>query len=114
MAGWAGGQLIFQLYPAAELSIAGSGATLVTVTRQVELLTRDGCALCARLYARLVELSTELGFALAATDVDAAAESGEPGLRAEYGDRLPVVLLDGREHSYWELDEDRLRTDLRT
>jgi hypothetical protein len=24
-----------------------------------------------------------------------------------------VVLLDGREHSYWEVDEPRLRADLR-
>ena len=31
---------------------------------------------------------------------------------AEFGDRLPVVLLDGREHSYWEVDEPRLRADL--
>ena len=34
-------------------------------------------------------------------------------LRAEYGDRLPVVLLDGREHSYFDVDEPRLRADLR-
>ena len=32
--------------------------------------------------------------------------------RAEFGDRLPVVLLDGVEHSYWEVDEPRLRADL--
>ena len=31
---------------------------------------------------------------------------------AEFGDRLPVVLLDGAEHSYWEVDEPRLRADL--
>lgn len=89
-----------------------SGATLVTVNHQVELLTRDGCAICARLHTRLVELAGELGFDLAATDVDAAAAAGNTALRAEFGDRLPVVLLDGREHSYWELDEDRLRADL--
>lgn len=37
----------------------------------------------------------------------------DPELRAEYGDRLPVILLDGREHGYWEVDEERLRDDLR-
>ena len=36
----------------------------------------------------------------------------DTALRAEYGDRLPVVLLDGIEHSYWEVDEQRLRADL--
>ena len=35
------------------------------------------------------------------------------GIGAEFGDRLPVVLLDGAEHSYWEIDEPRLRADLR-
>jgi glutaredoxin len=79
----------------------------------VELLTRDGCTICARVYARLVELAGELGFELSTTDVDAAAQEGNPGLRAEFGDRLPVILLDGREHSYWEIDEARLRADLR-
>ncbi|MDN4517482.1 glutaredoxin family protein [Mycolicibacterium austroafricanum] len=80
--------------------------------RQVELLTREGCPMCSAVAARLAELAAELGFALAVTDVDAAAAAGDAGLRAEYGDRLPVVLLDGAEHSYWEIDEARLRDDL--
>lgn len=52
------------------------------------------------------------GFTLTVVDVDEAAASGNPALRAEYGDRLPVVLLDGAEHSYWDVDEPRLRADL--
>lgn len=80
--------------------------------RQVVLLTRDGCAICKRAGERLSELARELGFDLAVSDVDAEAERGRPALRAEFGDRLPVVLLDGREHSYWDVDEPRLRADL--
>ena len=76
------------------------------------LLTRQGCSLCERTAARLAELADELGFDLTTTDVDATAASGDTALRAEFGDRLPVVLLNGREHSYWELDEPRLRADL--
>ena len=92
-------------------------ATLVAMTEvsgrpKVELLTRDGCTICDRVRARLAELARELGFDLSITDVDAAASTGNPGLRAEFGDRLPVILLDGREHSYWEIDEARLRADL--
>ncbi|KBZ68422.1 glutaredoxin family protein [Mycobacterium colombiense] len=79
---------------------------------RVELLTRDGCSICKRVHARLVELAGELGFELSMTDVDAAAAAGDTALRAEFGDRLPVILLDGREHSYWEIDEPRLRADL--
>jgi hypothetical protein len=86
--------------------------TQPTSRPQVELLTRDGCSICERVHVRLAELAGELGFELSATDVDAAAAAGNPGLRAEFGDRLPVILLDGREHSYWEIDESRLRADL--
>jgi glutaredoxin len=79
---------------------------------RVELLTRAGCTICTGAAARLAELADELGFELTVTDVDAAAAAGNPALRAEFGDRLPVVLLDGAEHSYWEVDEPRLRADL--
>lgn len=79
---------------------------------RVELLTRAGCGLCEGVYRRLGELAGELNFELSSIDVDAAAAAGESALRAEYGDRLPVVLLDGREHSYWDIDEDRLRADI--
>ena len=79
---------------------------------QVELLTRAGCGLCQRVYHRLGELAQELDFELSSTDVDAAAAAGDSALRAEFGDRLPVVLLDGREHSYWDVDEARLRADI--
>jgi glutaredoxin len=79
---------------------------------RVMLLSRNGCRACQRAGQRLAELSGELGFELATLDVDAEAAAGHPALRAEFGDRLPVVLLDGREHSYWEVDEARLRADL--
>ncbi|MCT7658528.1 glutaredoxin family protein [Mycobacterium deserti] len=82
------------------------------MSRRVELLTRDGCGICTAAATRLAALADELGFELAVTDVDAAAAAGDSALRAEFGDRLPVVLLDGREHSYWEVDEPRLRADL--
>ena len=80
--------------------------------RQVELLTRDGCTICSGAVTRLRRLADELGFELKITDVDVLAAAGDSALRAEFGDRLPVVLLDGAEHSYWEVDEPRLRADL--
>lgn len=76
------------------------------------LLTRAGCSMCARAAQTLTGLAAELGFSWSATDVDAAAAAGDVALRAEFGDRLPVVLLDGVEHSYWEVDEAGLREDL--
>ena len=82
--------------------------------RNVQLLTRAGCTICDGVHAQLKQLAEELVFDLSTKDVDQEAAKGDPTLRAEFGDRLPVVLLDGREHSYWELDEPRLRKDLAT
>lgn len=90
----------------------GSPAAGGAARPRVELLTRAGCGICRQVHDRLAELAAELDFELSSTDVDEAAAAGESGLRAQYGDRLPVVLLDGREHSYWDLDEQRLRADI--
>ncbi|MDG3009932.1 glutaredoxin family protein [Rhodococcus sp. D2-41] len=77
----------------------------------ITLLTRVGCHSCARAAEQLAVLCREFDLPLESVDVDLAA-GDRPELRAEFGDRLPVVLLDGREHSYWEVDEPRLRADL--
>ena len=90
----------------------GSPAVGVAARPRVELLTRAGCGICRQVHDLLTELAAELDFELSSTDVDEAAAAGDSGLRAQYGDRLPVVLLDGREHSYWDLDEVRLRADI--
>lgn len=75
------------------------------------LLTRDGCHSCEVARGVLDELAADLALEYDIVDVDALAPT-DPSLRARYGDRLPVVLLDGQEHSYWEVDVPRLRADL--
>ena len=80
-------------------------------TPTVTLLTRAGCGMCSTALAQLRTICGDFGLPVATVDVDEAAVS-EPELRAEYGDRLPVVLLNGREHSYFDVDEPRLRADL--
>ncbi|MFE3446500.1 glutaredoxin family protein [Nocardia sp. NPDC059180] len=85
---------------------AGSGARPA-----VTLLTRAGCGMCGIALEQLRVICADFGIEVATVDVDEAAAT-DPGLRAEYGDRLPVVLLNGREHSYFDVDEARLRADL--
>jgi glutaredoxin len=74
---------------------------------EVTLVTRGGCHLCEVAERELRSLAGELGFAYREVDVDAV-----PALRVEYSDRVPVILLDGREHGYWRVEEKRLRTAL--
>ena len=77
----------------------------------VTFLTRSGCGLCDRARAELARVCSDFDLEFETIDVDEVAPT-RPELRAEFGDRVPVVLLDGREHSYWEVDEERLRADL--
>ncbi|GED98932.1 glutaredoxin family protein [Gordonia crocea] len=79
---------------------------------RIVLLTRAGCAACGTARTDLGRICGELGEGFDEVDVDERAAAGDPALRGEYGDRLPVVLLDGEEHSYWTVDEPRLRADL--
>jgi glutaredoxin len=74
---------------------------------RLQLLTRADCHLCETAEETLAGIAGEAGLALSSVDVDA-----DPELQAEYGDRVPVVLLDGREHSYFTVDVPRLRHDL--
>ncbi|SDX54558.1 Glutaredoxin-like domain [Modestobacter sp. DSM 44400] len=76
---------------------------------RLQLLTRAGCHLCEVAAETVTRLGAEAGLTPQLVDVDAEDE-----LRTEYGDRVPVVLLDGREHSYFTVDVDRLRRDLGT
>ena len=74
------------------------------VDHVVVLLTRAGCHLCADAAAVLHRLRGELGFRYAELDIDQ-----DERLQDEYSDRVPVILLDGKEHGYWRVEEARLR-----
>jgi hypothetical protein len=73
----------------------------------VTVLSRLGCHACEVAEADVARICGELGVPWTVEDVDA-----DPELRAEYGDRVPVILIDGVEHGYWEVEEDRLRSAL--
>jgi glutaredoxin len=70
----------------------------------VTVLSRRDCHACAVAAADVRRICTELGVDWTVADVDA-----DPQVRAEYGDRVPVILIDGVEHGYWKVEEDRLR-----
>ena len=72
----------------------------------VTLITRDGCHLCADASLTLTRLAAELGFGYVERDVDTDADL-TPKDRFEYGDHVPVILIDGREHGYWRVEEPR-------
>ncbi len=74
------------------------------MAHEVTVMGRDGCHLCEVAEAEVARICGELGVPWHAEDVDT-----DPEWRAEYGDRVPVILVDGAEHGYWRVEEDRLR-----
>ncbi|GAA2396874.1 thioredoxin family protein [Catellatospora methionotrophica] len=70
---------------------------------RLTLYTRPGCHLCEDAVAVLERIGEPY------TEIDI---SGDRELEADYGDRIPVIMLDGREHGYWRVEEQRLRRDL--
>ena len=70
---------------------------------RLTLYTRPGCHLCEVAAADLREIGEPF------TEVDITAD---PELELEYAERIPVVMLDGKEHGYWRVEKDRLRRDL--
>ena len=71
---------------------------------RVTLISRDGCHLCTEAEATLDRI---LPGQWERVDVDSSIE-----LERDYGDRVPVVLLDGAEHGYWRVEEARLLRDI--
>jgi glutaredoxin len=74
---------------------------------RIVVYTRPGCHLCDDAKAALERVRASTGVGWSEVDI-----STDPELTAEYGDRIPVVVLDGREHGYWRVEEDRLVRDL--
>ena len=77
------------------------------MTATVTVLGRRDCPACAVAESQVRRICEELGVAWTVEDVDR-----DPEWRAEYGDRVPVILIDGVEHGYWTVEEDRLRAAL--
>lgn len=79
------------------------------MNHQVTLLGRADCHACDVAKADLERICGEIGVDLTVVDVDTDTE-----LRAEYGDMVPVILINGEEHGYWKVEEERFRAALRS
>ncbi len=71
---------------------------------RVTLISRAGCHLC--------EVAEQTLERIAPGQWVRVEISESIELEREYSDRVPVVLLDGREHGYWRVEEDRLLRDM--
>jgi hypothetical protein len=79
----------------------------VSQPQRVLLLTRPGCHLCEQARAVIAMVTAELDVSWSERDITGSPED----LRA-YGDMIPVTFVDGVQHDFWRVSEDRLRAAL--
>ena len=78
------------------------------ITPRVTLYTRPGCHLCDDARLVIEAVCTELGESFSEVDIDS-----DPALRSRFSDEVPVTFVDGRQHDFWRVDPQRLRSALR-
>jgi hypothetical protein len=79
-------------------------------TVSLTLIGKPGCHLCDDAREVIRSVIAELPADAPAVTVDERDILQEPDLHEKYVEEIPVVLVDGRVHTYWRVDPVRLRT----
>ena len=71
---------------------------------RITLYGKPGCHLCDDARAVIERVCADLG-----EDYEEISIAGDEQLMHSYGELIPVTLVDGAQHDYWRVDEQRLR-----
>ncbi|WP_030911300.1 glutaredoxin family protein [Streptomyces sp. NRRL F-5126] len=82
---------------------AAAGARVRTVT----LLSKPGCHLCDDARAVVERVCAQTGARWEEKDINE-----DEALREAHWEQIPVVFVDGEQHTFWRVDEARLRREL--
>lgn len=74
---------------------------------RVTLYSRPGCHLCDDARAVIERVCADLG-----ERYEEVSILDDPALLDRYAEEIPVTLVDGRQHDFWRVDEQRLRAAL--
>jgi hypothetical protein len=74
---------------------------------RVTLIGKPGCHLCDEAREIVARVTQELGVAWEERSILEDAE-----LYERYWEQIPVTLVDGRPHDFWQVSEQRLRAAL--
>ncbi|MYW69335.1 glutaredoxin family protein [Streptomyces sp. SID8379] len=72
--------------------------------RVVTLIGKPGCHLCDDAQAVIEKVCAEVGASWEKKDINEDEE-----LHRKYWEQIPVVLVDGAQHDFWRVQEERLR-----
>lgn len=70
----------------------------------VTLYSRSNCHLCDVAMESLTNLQGELKFEIEKLLIDGDAE-----LETKYGEQVPVILINGKQHDFFRVDPERFR-----
>ena len=70
--------------------------------KSVTVYSRTGCHLCETAIAQIQSVKPDLNFNLEIKLID-----GNPALEKQYGEQVPIILIDNQPHDYWRVDLDR-------
>lgn len=73
-------------------------------TPRITLLSKPGCHLCDDARAVVERVASDLGVEWEEVDI-----TSDRDLQAKWWEQIPVTLVDGVQHDYWRVDEQRLR-----
>jgi hypothetical protein len=77
------------------------------VAARITLLSRPGCHLCDDARDVIRRVADDLSISWEERDITLSEHD-----MVEYWDKIPVTLVDGVQHDFWRVSEDRLRTAL--
>ena len=79
------------------------------------LIGKPGCHLCddARIVVNEVVQEVAAAFSSPRIVVEELSIEDDPALFAEYGEQIPVLLINGKVHNFWRIDPVRLTTSLK-
>ena len=70
--------------------------------KKVTVYSRSGCHLCEIAIDRIKSTMDELKF-----ELDIKLIDNNLKLQEEYGEQVPVILIEGKVHDYWRVDLER-------
>ena len=70
--------------------------------RKVTVISRTGCHLCEIAIDKIKLVKDQLKFELEIKLIDDL-----PELEQEYGEQVPVIMIDNKIHDYWRVDIER-------
>ena len=70
--------------------------------RKVTVISRTGCHLCEIAIDKINSVKDELKF-----ELEIKLINDLPELEQEFGEQVPVIMIDNKIHDYWRVDIER-------